>query len=231
MMSEEDARRVCNSNLAQIVKACITYQEPNGDFFPAHSQYFKGTKDDYRPMPSLAVLFPTYIDDASVFGCPSTDDKPFVSVRYNGRFRWNCFGTDVLGKPAANPAVYSGRELSTELKCSYFYDERSHFRDIGPGQAMACDADGQIWTLPDGSKPPYPANWTRAPRATNHENGQNVMYFDGHVKWVGGTVYGSDDANDNMFCPNEGPDGQVNADVDCYLWDGVNARPTQQHGE
>jgi prepilin-type processing-associated H-X9-DG protein len=219
--ADEDARRACAGNLAQIVKACVTYQEPSGDFFPAHSQYFFGTTDDFKPMPSLAVLYPAYIDEANRFGCPATTDKPFISIRYHEGSRWACFGTDVLGRPATNPARYSGFELSTELKCSYFYRERLNFRDIGPGTAVACDADGQTWRRPDGSKPPYPANWTRAPRAPNHESGQNVMYFDGHVKWTKGV-----DPNDNIFVPHgkpgEGPDANG------YLWDGVNARVGQK---
>ena len=37
---EESRRKSCDSNLSQIVKACVTYQEPNGDFFPAFDQAF-----------------------------------------------------------------------------------------------------------------------------------------------------------------------------------------------
>lgn len=228
LAADEDARRVCNMNLSQIVKACVTYQEPNGDFFPAHSQCFYGAADDFKPMPSLAILYPAYTDNVTIFGCPATTDKPLVSSRYHEGNRWACFGTDVLGQPATNPAAYSGFELSTELKCSYFYDERSNFRKIGPGQAMACDADGQTWTRAGGSKPRYPANWTRAPRAPNHEGGQNVMYFDGHVKWTE-SVYASRDPDDNIFCPDGGPGGQWDPDIDAYLWDGVNARAMQLH--
>jgi prepilin-type N-terminal cleavage/methylation domain-containing protein len=33
---EESRRKSCASNMSQIVKACTTYQEPNGDFFPCH---------------------------------------------------------------------------------------------------------------------------------------------------------------------------------------------------
>jgi len=145
-----------------------------------------------------------------------------ISVRYVEGAKWTCFGTDVPGQPATNPAWYSGSELGTPMKCSYFYDERTYFRDIGPGQAMACDADGQTWTRPDGSKPPYPVNWTREPRAPNHEGGQNVMYFDGHVKWTE-TAYCSRDPHDNIFCPQKG----WKADTDAYLWDGVNARAAE----
>jgi len=35
---EESRRKSCNSNLGQIVKGATTYQEPNGDFFPAFLQ-------------------------------------------------------------------------------------------------------------------------------------------------------------------------------------------------
>jgi prepilin-type processing-associated H-X9-DG protein len=225
LAAKEDAIKVCNSNLSQIARACVTYQEPNGDFFPAHSQYFFGAADDFKPMPSLAILYPAYLEEANWFGCPATTDKPFVSTRYHEGSRWACFGTDVLGRAATNPARYSGFELSTELKCSYFYDERTNFHKIGPGQAIACDADGQTWIRPDGSKPSYPANWTRAPRAPNHEGGQNVMYFDGHVKWSE-TAYASLDPDDNVFCPDGGP---WDPDADAYLWDGVNARGMVLH--
>jgi prepilin-type processing-associated H-X9-DG protein len=218
--ADEDARRACNSNLSQIAKACVTYQEPNGDFFPACSQYFSGKADDFKPMPSLATLYPAYIYDAKYFGCPATTDKPFISYRYHEGNRWSCFGTDEIGRPASNPARYSGLELSTELKCSYFYDERLDFRSVGPGQATACDADGQSW-LTTGNGPVYPANWTRAPRKPNHPDGGNVMYFDGHVKWLERGL-GGGATQAKPFCPpgslEKGPSNPGD-----YLWDGVNA--------
>src|SRR3972149_2343018 len=78
---EESRRKSCNSNLGQIVKACTTYQEPNGDFFPSHWDGCRmdGTNipksvlgwtmttelklDDMEgksnPMQSLTLLYPT----------------------------------------------------------------------------------------------------------------------------------------------------------------------------
>ena len=39
MSAREQARRKsCLNNLGQIGKACISYQEPNGDYFPAFEQ-------------------------------------------------------------------------------------------------------------------------------------------------------------------------------------------------
>jgi prepilin-type processing-associated H-X9-DG protein len=232
----KDARRACDSNLTQIVKACITYQEPNGDFFPAFMQStwagsptntviptagYAGCDGTFQPMPSLACLYPAYIDNVKVFGCPATTDQPLIARRSRSGTVHTCFGFDVdpdqTGKVTnwTDPASFTGSELGTKAKCSYFYDERTNFRDIGPGQAIACDADGQTWLKPDGSKPEYPKNWTRVPKAPNHEGGQNVMYFDGHVRWME-----SGDKLDSIFYPHAVGGG--------YLWDGVNARQPQQ---
>jgi prepilin-type N-terminal cleavage/methylation domain-containing protein/prepilin-type processing-associated H-X9-DG protein len=303
---EESRRKSCSSNLSQIVKACTTYQEPNGDFFPAFEQYtytdppigpatgfshtsawpnaipqanwaptsVAGADGNFQPMPSLACLYPGYVDNVKVFGCPSTPDKPQIAFRYYNGARHTCFGfspdpgetgtiasTEIPGDVygvgpngrgyyyTIDPAVYEGNEIHGNVKCSYLYDELSNFRDIGPGQAMACDADGFTWIGLNGKHPAYPNpgligpngaswwpvgnffpnGWAR-PTISNHDNGQNVMYFDGHVKWSA-SAYVSRDPNDNIFCPQGwfDPTGQYwgdkyhagwGADTDAYLWDG-----------
>jgi len=279
---EESRRKSCDSNLGQIVKACTTYQEPNGDFFPAFSQSYwnqngangpnyvtapfsqpnmipfttvatgsstigggAGSDGTFQPMPSLAVLYPAYVDNVKVFGCPSTPDRPVIAFRYYNGARHTCFGfqTDpgevgYITNPT-DPAAYTGNEVSGQAKCSYLYDELTNFRDIGPGQAIACDADGQTWLTATGKHPQYMTLaqnqgaaitadttyitggttvndiWAR-PKKSNHDNGQNVMYFDGHVKWIE-NVYASRDPNDNIFNPQIG----WGADTDAYLWDGT----------
>jgi len=306
---EESRRKSCSSNLSQIVKACTTYQEPNGDFFPAFEQgvytdppigptlgyshtyagvnaipeanwspeSVPGADCNFQPMPSLACLYPAYVDNVKIFGCPSTPDKPQIAFRYYNGARHTCFGfspdpgetgtiaTNVaipgdiygIGFPySVDPACYEGNEIHGNVKCSYFYDELSNFRDIGPGQAMAADADGHTWIGQNGKHPSYvsaytnqtpaltgsnpdmwysygpncsPFGWAR-PTISNHDNGQNVMYFDGHVKWSP-TVYASRDPVDNIYGPQGyyNPNGQYwgdkfhpgwGADTDSYLWDG-----------
>jgi len=240
---EESRRKSCNSQLGQIVKACTTYQEPAGDFFPAFMQStaggsayipqstLNGGDDTFQPMPSLAVLYPAYLDQVRVFRCPSTSDNPVIAVRYYNGARHTCFGyaadptesgtiSHVLYPGSstycdADPASMTGAEVSGNFKCSYFYDELSNFRDIGPGQAMASDADGQTWLTQAGKHPLYVSTWGRT-KSRNHDNGQNIMYFDGHVKWME-TVFSSRDPNDNIFNPQIG----WGADTDAYLWDGA----------
>jgi prepilin-type N-terminal cleavage/methylation domain-containing protein/prepilin-type processing-associated H-X9-DG protein len=246
---EESRRKACDSQMGQIVKACTTYQEPNGDFFPAFMQTCgNGTAGDntnanipvfactatstagsslcngadgtFQPMASLAVLYPAYVDNVKIFGCPSTPDRPVIALRYYNGARHTCFGFQPdpgeVGTVTntIDPAFVTGAEVAGAIKCSYFYDELTNFRAMGPSQAIACDADGQTWLTQIGKTPPYASGWVR-PRTANHTNGQNVMYFDGHVKWVD-TVYSSSDGNDNIFCP------QLNweQDTDAYLWDG-----------
>jgi prepilin-type N-terminal cleavage/methylation domain-containing protein/prepilin-type processing-associated H-X9-DG protein len=233
---EESRRKSCDSNLTQVVKAAITYQEPNGDFFPAFLQQITsgsnsalpttgaGSDGTFQPMPSLAVLYPAYIDNVKVFACPSTPDAPKIAFRYYNGARHNCFGwmpdPNETGAIVNNrdPAAATGLEVTGNFKCSYMYDELQNFRDVGPGTAMASDADGQTWLTGNGKHPAYnttAASWAR-PKKSNHDNGQNVMYFDGHVKWME-TVYSSRDPNDNIFNPQIG----WGADTDSYLWDGA----------
>jgi prepilin-type N-terminal cleavage/methylation domain-containing protein/prepilin-type processing-associated H-X9-DG protein len=235
---EESRRKSCDSNLTQVVKACTTYQEPNGDFFPAFMQTvgtgatnpnanipiqgYAGADGSFQPMPSLAVLYPAYIDNVKVFGCPSTPDKPLVAFRYYNGARHTCFGwlPDPMETGSisnnSDPATTTGAECVGNNKCSYYYDELTNFRDIGPGQAIACDADGYTWLTNAGKHPAYATIYSKRVKKSNHDNGQNVMYFDGHVKWME-TTYSSRDPNDNVFNPQSG----WGADTDACLWDGT----------
>jgi len=247
---EEARRKQCNSNLGQIVKACTTYQEPNGDFFPAQQQGDETGVVKFRPMPSIAILYPGFLDNVKMFRCPSTSDSPMVVTQYENVTRvvsFTEFGADptTYDTPAKVRALVTS-SVTTPGKSSYVYDELSHFRDVGPSQAMAADADGMTYLTAGGVYPSYVgyepngtgSTWTRLPTKPNHENGQNVMYFDGHVRWSD-TAYASDDPVDNIWNPNGGDgtilssgklSGQWGADTDAYLWDGINRRAVQLDG-
>jgi prepilin-type N-terminal cleavage/methylation domain-containing protein/prepilin-type processing-associated H-X9-DG protein len=223
---EQSRRKSCLNNLGQIGKACISYQEPNGDFFPAFMQAMfagetnpaiptsgQGADGTFQPMPSLACLYPTYCSEVKTFACPSTTDIPQIACQYypNLGVLHTCFGFawyDPAGLKISSkdPAACTGSEVSGPSKCSYFYDELAQPRDLNVDQAMAMDACGQ-------------AGDTRTPQKPNHDNGQNVMYLDGHVKWMD-TAYCSHEPADNIFSPQPG----WNADTDAYLWDGVDVR-------
>lgn len=230
---EEARRKACVSNLDQIVTACITYQEPNGDHFPSHWDGLDHDDadtdpDQDTPMPSLALLYPTYLDNVKIYRCPSTNDQPAIQTQYEEGCRHLSFGLFIpraeTNVPANeyDPAEYAGLEIPGRYKSSYFYDALSHFRDVGPSQAMASDADGFGWFVGTGERPPYvpvapAAAHVRSPQKPNHSNGQNVMYFDGHVLFHQEQNHCSDDPDDNIFAENPG----WGADTDANLWDGV----------
>jgi prepilin-type N-terminal cleavage/methylation domain-containing protein/prepilin-type processing-associated H-X9-DG protein len=263
---EESRRKACNSNLGQIVKAMITYQEPNGDFFPSHKN---DASNDWvvplwepTPWESMAILYPTYVDNFRVFRCPSTPENPMIVMEYIAGARVNWFGDDIndfveddasypsATHPTARAVIlpaWGGSFPSVSpndktTKPSYLYDCLSHFRDVGPGQAMAADANGCSWRGVDGSLVPQPTElvedpddssvvqsvWTRTAPKPNHDSGQNVMYFDGHVKWMESN-FASDDLLDNVFTRNcctfdkdtGDAEGYWGADTDAWLWDGT----------
>jgi prepilin-type N-terminal cleavage/methylation domain-containing protein/prepilin-type processing-associated H-X9-DG protein len=258
---EESRRKSCNNNMGQLVKAMTTYQEPNGDFFPCHwdGQMRDGsaTTSDAEgydnPMASLTLLYPTYLDNENVYRCPSTSDQPQVAILWVARARQSAFGkaevdnlqkrtglvdtsiygADAGGATGMKPHDASALSARGRYKCSYMYDALSHFRDVGPSQAMLADADGYAYRTGAGNYVEHDSSgdlsvvgptdiWQRTPTAPNHDSGQNVMYFDGHVKWVE-TNYASDDPADNIYCPNGGNlAGQWGADTDAFVWDEAN---------
>ena len=257
---EESRRKSCNSNMGQLVKAMTTYQEPNGDFFPCHwdgmtlaGASTSSSAEGYNnPMQSLTLLYPTYLDNEKVYRCPSTPDNPQVVVNWVARARHSGFGkanTDANGKrdgtvdatryggtfgtAAMDPSDASPLAAKGRYKCSYMYDALSHFRDVGPSQAMLADSDGRAWRTGSGEYPVYDIAGTpgvqgpgdmyeRTPRKPNHDSGQNVMYFDGHVKWME-TNYASDEPKDNIYVPNGGSNtDDWGADTDAWVWDECN---------
>jgi prepilin-type N-terminal cleavage/methylation domain-containing protein/prepilin-type processing-associated H-X9-DG protein len=93
--AREQARRaVCKGNLQQIGKGQITYSNSFGDFW-SFDELTIGTTAwnvmdptasnvQHNSMFSLAELVPNYVDDPKVFGCPSVEDRPIVTVAKYG---------------------------------------------------------------------------------------------------------------------------------------------------
>lgn len=75
---------------------------------------------------------------------------------------------------------------------SYGYDQYKHFRDMVPGSARLADMK---YHVSGGST----TTWADA---MNHKDGQNVLYWDGHVSFVD-TQYASNDPTDNIYTPQD----------------------------
>ena len=123
--AREEARRgACANQLGQIGKAETAYTNTNASFWsfqnderwgnhgghpewglntlPANSS---GTQaSSYRnPCVSLAILFPRWIDDRAVFGCPSTDDDPLIIQETAQGAHYTWFGKMDSKKYSAYP--------------------------------------------------------------------------------------------------------------------------------
>ncbi|MDR4508255.1 MAG: DUF1559 domain-containing protein [Candidatus Brocadiaceae bacterium] len=83
---------------------------------------------------------------------------------------------DNLLLTAGTPTVANGEFNNT--RCSYGYDSRGHLLSHAPGVAIAADALGNGATLSDN----------------HNQEGQNVLYLDGHVDWKGTATCGYHDS-------------------------------------
>jgi len=179
---EEGRRAVCRSNLSQIGKGCLAYQEPNGDFFPY--QDVNLCQEHW----CLSLLYPNFTDDINIYRCPSTNADPRIGLSYTAGMRRSSFGSMTSNPPQCT---------------SYGYDKQIHFRDVTPGTAVAGDMDGSA-TDPDSD-------------TTNHKGGQNMLYFDGHVKWAQSN-YASQNTLDNVYT-SEGWSQDTDAVIKCESTD------------
>ena len=153
---EESRRAVCKSNLKQIGEAVITYMTNYNDYIP-YVHHYTGAEEpadaSVDATACLALLYPRFMTQVSIFKCPSTEDKPQISAEWvNGAYR---------------ATFHSAPE-----QLSYGYDHRIHKTRGGSGHVIAADMDGT------GSDPTVQDSNT-----TNLSDGGNVLYFGGHVLW------------------------------------------------
>jgi len=206
--AREEARRAnCKENCAQIGKAIYAYTQNNNEFFPfvwgpatgggrgtgiTQPANYDPSKDSSPTTAqtgtvmcdastSLGNLYPQYLSTAKPFRCPSTEDEPVFTA-------WEP-GATAAGA-AGNGGIY-GQSIrtwslgfSSPTWSSYGYDPRIVPSAVS-NHAILADMDGTYATNKDTS-------------TQNHDGGQNVLYVDGHVSWVGAN-YVSNDPNDNIY--------------------------------
>jgi prepilin-type processing-associated H-X9-DG protein len=221
--AHEEARKVdCLANLKDIGKAVAAYREDNGGYFPFSWQRSgeaepEGTGAANAAMAgtSLGNLYPRYLQKANLFRCPSTEDDPSfmlnlpaesrgaVQVKTQGGRQIETFvgtlpqssnWTLVSNQPVG---VFVGQNIIRAS--SYGYDPRIWPRAPG-GHVVAADWDGS-WQLDHDTS------------TQNHDEGQNVLFVDGHAKWKKNN-FCSNDPNDNVFSEDN-----WDADRDSFLVD------------
>jgi len=177
----------------------------------------------HNPQVSLAVLYPKWLDDQRVFGCPSTTHKPKIIIKSVGgeyKIRYTTFLNDErgpcyngTGASGTSPTANTSYEVDTRLsstgespgKCtSYTYDDVGSYREMKPNSARGSDHkqirfdDGKVYSP--------------------HEDdgiGVNVMHYDGRVTWADDNFV-SDNPLDNIFkCQKKSQWVSLDSDAVC----------------
>ncbi len=144
-------------------------------------------------MLALNLLYPTYISERKVFKCPSDGHVTMAN----------------------NAGIVAGTGF-TDLQSSYGYDGL-HTPSHDPGTAIAADRpstsvdDGSVNV--DQNSPNHGGAWISG-AADDVGAGQNLVYIDGHVEWVGTQGAGYADAagdRENVYTLGNG------AGTDSYI--------------
>jgi len=176
-------RDSCLSNLRQIGLAMKQYSQDFGDRYPWHA----GVDDPSRAWLDLGMLFPNYCSSWKTFLCPKSRDRLF------------------------DPASASGRKEDYPLDPLLFTDTK-HVISYAYGIDASDPENPRAWTenapstvrlLADkkaGTPIGSPGN--PAKRANHRDDGRNVLYHDGHVKWrAGPDALDPDEDNDEVGDP------------------------------
>ena len=165
---EEARRATCKSNLKQIGEAIVMYMTNYNDYVP-YVHHFDGAEEpaaaSVEPTSCLALIYPRFLPQVSIFRCPSTEDNPQVASAWMGG------------------AYRVSFEQAPHLP-SYGYDNLVHKLRAGSGHVICADMDGS------GSDPNHPDSNT-----TNHSDGGNVLYFGGHVRWTSSNYCSNNEAD------------------------------------
>jgi prepilin-type N-terminal cleavage/methylation domain-containing protein len=169
-------RTTCMSNLRQIGQGCIRYSVDYGDFFPT---VYRPSTDPSpvpsSPLKSLSLLYDNYIPQRKIFVCPSTADI--------------CL--DLQAGDSFSPHGLAGRAQAANLKqTSYGYDDTKATPLTNPEVAIAADAPpapeenvGGVSSTNASSDQAMAKNSANHRRGAADQGGQNVLYYNGNVKW------------------------------------------------
>jgi prepilin-type N-terminal cleavage/methylation domain-containing protein len=160
-------------------------------YLSENSEQYPNTTD---AMTSLNLLYPTYVSDRKVFKCPS----------------------DNLVTNTTNAGITASDKFDKD-ECSYGYD-RLHSASDDPGAAIAGDRPSNTsGNVPQDANSPNHGGTVKARSTADVAgDGQNLVYIDGHVEWVGTQGAGYLDTTgvrDNVYVDN----GSVTGGTDTYI--------------
>jgi prepilin-type N-terminal cleavage/methylation domain-containing protein/prepilin-type processing-associated H-X9-DG protein len=196
--ARENARRTsCLSNLKQIGLGIMQYTQDYDEMYPITGTMgtsFGGNRYGYWKM----YTYP-YVKSTQVYACPSSkkaNDETFnlpngESLYFKGGKEWSYGANEFVIAPQANQNTPPTPISLSALRSPTLVP-------------MVADATGPIWNNPwriinaDSSD----SNWTIVPSAivpefARHFDGANLLYADGHTKWLKQASMGPDPNRQN----------------------------------
>ncbi|HIJ65592.1 MAG TPA: hypothetical protein HPP77_06520 [Candidatus Hydrogenedentes bacterium] len=182
---EEELRAACASNLKQLGVVCKMYANENRDFFPAM---------DPRPgrlTPDVDAIYPEYLADPRVFGCPArheTSELRFVTSE-EARAHIDDHSYWYLG--------YAMNDEAAALAFIAAYRKRAETGEAFEGD-LESDAGVRIRRVREGIERFFITDINNVQasfiarstipvlveRPGAHEDGAHVLYMDGHVEFL-----------------------------------------------
>ena len=180
--AREQARRAsCLSNVKQITLAMKQYSQDYSETYP----WYKGAGAPDDAWCDLGLLFPNYHSGSKGFFCPSADDRPFT------------FRLDTVPGGSLPYAELSPHNTRRVISYSYCYD-------VSKGRAVPWNENAKSTVRILADKKAGISLDTHATRANHKDDGRNVAYHDGHVRWVRGyDALDPDPDNDTIGKPYE----------------------------
>jgi len=164
--ARENARKTnCQSNLKQLGTASLAYAQDYDECFPRHVRVeISGYSDGiYTGGYSMLSLLLPYVKNTEVFSCPSLKPTP----------TWTITGTNIKQTTAY---VFNWYVVRDDWRYNKLSADVDHTR-------VCLMTEYKNYDTAFFGYPPPGDNWpiTRMPFA--HQDGQNFLFMDGHVKW------------------------------------------------
>ena len=163
--ARESARRAsCQSNVKQLTLAMKQYSQDFRETYP----WRKAVDSPGDAWCDLGLLYPNYASGFSAFLCPSAKDRPFTP------------DLDILEGDPGTCANFSPTNTRRVISYSYCYDSSG-----GRPMPWTENAKSTVRILAD-KKAGIEIEGPDATQANHKDDGRNVAYHDGHVKWKAG---------------------------------------------
>jgi prepilin-type processing-associated H-X9-DG protein len=163
--AREQARRAsCMNNIKQLGLALKQYTQDFRNVFPWH----EGVADPDEAWRDLGLIYPNYTSSPKNFICPSAKDKEFEMIGPSG--------------PLANHPLEPLKPANNKEVISYAYCYARTRR----GPRAWTEQDRRTVRLLADKKAGVQISGETVRLSAHSDDGRNVLYLDGHVKWKPG---------------------------------------------